>query len=70
MKLIETANPSAFVEEGVIRNHFAVDPGFESRLAFPCCVCLHRNGSDRDEPCCRCENNLIAEEIMRKKAQS
>lgn len=41
------------------RNKF--DPAFETRLAFPCCVCLHRHGSDRDEPCNKCEHNLNAE---------
>lgn len=43
-----------------ISDCFEVAPSFETRLAFPCCVCTHRHGSDRDEPCIRCTNNLIA----------
>jgi len=46
---------------GVTSDKFEVDPAFETRLAFPCCVCLHRHGTDRDEPCIRCENNLNAQ---------
>lgn len=59
MKSIEFANK--FDSECVLRDRFEVDPSFETRLAFPCCVCLHRHGSDRDEPCIRCTNNLNAE---------
>lgn len=43
-----------------IRDCFAVDPAFETKFAFPCCVCTHRHGSDRDEPCIRCTHNLNA----------
>jgi len=49
-----------FDESCLIRDHFQIDKAFETRLAFPCCVCVHRYGSDRDEPCCRCEHNLNA----------
>ena len=27
-------------------------------LAFPCNVCVHRHGTDRDEPCISCGHNL------------
>lgn len=34
-------------------------------LSFPCCVCAHRYGSDKDEPCRTCDHNAnaVAEEI-------
>jgi len=44
----------------VRRDKFELDAEFETRLAFPCCVCVHRNGSDRDEPCAHCDRNLTA----------
>ena len=31
------------------------------QFAFPCCVCIHRHGTDRDEPCRSCINNANAE---------
>lgn len=43
-----------------IKDYFEVDRSFESVLAFPCCVCEHRHGSDRDEPCNHCEHNCMA----------
>ena len=46
--------------KGAICDRFEVDTAFETKLAFPCCVCTHRHGSDRDEPCIRCTNNLNA----------
>lgn len=55
-ELIEYA--TKFDSECVIRDHFEVDKAFETRLSFPCCVCINRHGSDRDEPCIRCSNNL------------
>lgn len=36
------------------------DRGFG--LAFPCCVCVHCHGSDKDEPCISCGHNLRSEE--------
>lgn len=32
-------------------------------LAFPCNVCVHRHGTDRDEPCISCGHNLRSEEV-------
>jgi hypothetical protein len=29
-------------------------------LAFPCKICIHRHGSDRDEPCRSCGHNSNA----------
>ena len=29
-------------------------------LSFPCCVCAHRHGSDKDEPCRTCDHNASA----------
>jgi hypothetical protein len=29
-----------------------------SRLHFPCCVCKHRDKTDRDDPCSKCGHNL------------
>lgn len=26
-------------------------------LAAPCCWCVHRHGSDKDEPCRTCDHN-------------
>ena len=43
-----------------VRDRFEVDKLFETRLAYPCCVCLHRHGTDRDEPCIYCEHNSNA----------
>lgn len=43
-----------------IRDCFALDHAFEMKFAFPCCVCTHRHGSDRDEPCRRCTHNMNA----------
>jgi len=51
---------TVFDESCVIRDRFKVDKAFESRLAFPCCVCIHRTLTDGDFPCIRCENNLNA----------
>ncbi|ACX94948.1 hypothetical protein Hneap_0083 [Halothiobacillus neapolitanus c2] len=25
---------------------------------FPCCVCIHRHGTDKDEPCRTCDHNM------------
>lgn len=59
--MIELLTPRQTNELATIRDYFKIDPAFETRLAFPCCVCLHRHGSDRDEPCNKCEHNLNAE---------
>jgi len=49
-----------FDEDCVIRDRFEIDTSFETVLSFPCCVCTHRHGTDKDEPCIRCEHNLFA----------
>lgn len=36
------------------------DPGGGFRLAFPCCVCIHRDGTDQEEPCRTCDHNANA----------
>lgn len=46
-----------------LENHIVTRDKFEaedlgSGLAFPCCVCINRHGSDRDEPCNACDHNL------------
>jgi hypothetical protein len=61
MSIIEHAPAASFDESCRIRDRFTVDPEFETRLAFPCCVCIHRHGTDRDEPCIKCQHNLSAE---------
>lgn len=42
----------------VARDHF--EPDDSTHLAFPCCACRHRHGTDKDEPCIRCDWNLGA----------
>lgn len=42
----------------VRRDNFEADT--DSHLAFPCCVCVHRHGSDREEPCRTCDHNANA----------
>lgn len=37
------------------RDHF--EPEEYGNLAFPCCVCIHRHGSDQDHPCRTCDHN-------------
>lgn len=49
-----------FLEEHTLRDRFQVDEQFTRGLDFPCCVCQHRHGTDRDEPCSRCTNNVNA----------
>lgn len=44
----------------VQRDKFKLDESAEVHLAFPCCVCAHRHGTDRDEPCRTCDHNLGA----------
>lgn len=43
----------------VPRDKFELDEP-KGGLSFPCCVCKHRNGTDRDEPCRHCDHNLGA----------
>lgn len=43
----------------VQRDHFELDDA-GMRLCFPCSVCKHRHGSDKDEPCIRCDWNMGA----------
>ena len=38
------------------------EPAGGFQLAFPCCVCTHRHGSDKDEPCRTCDHNANAVE--------
>lgn len=42
----------------VSRDHF--EPEERSGLAFPCCVCAHRHGTDKEEPCRTCDHNANA----------
>lgn len=42
----------------VARDRF--EPDENTHLAFPCCACRHRHGTDKDEPCIRCDWNLSA----------
>ena len=42
----------------VARDHF--EPDENTHLAFPCCACRHRHGTDKEEPCIRCDWNLGA----------
>jgi len=51
-----------FLDEHVISDKFQVDEQFTRGLDFPCCVCQHRHGTDRDEPCNRCTHNSAAGE--------
>ena len=44
----------------VRRDHF--EPEDDTGLCFPCCACRHRHGTDKDEPCIRCDWNLGAKE--------
>ena len=44
----------------VSRDHFEPDDG--GRLCFPCNACRHRHGTDKDEPCIRCDWNLGAKD--------
>jgi hypothetical protein len=42
-------------------DHFeAEDLGGPAGLAFPCCVCVHRHGTDKEEPCRSCGHNACA----------
>ena len=43
----------------VSRDHFEAEE--TGNLAFPCCCCVHRHGSDKDEPCRTCDHNANAE---------
>lgn len=44
----------------VKRDHF--DPqGGDFGMAFPCCVCKYRFGTDRDMPCRVCDHNSNAD---------
>lgn len=55
----------------VRRDHFELDDSGMS-LCFPCSVCQHRHGSDKDEPCIRCDWNMGAlsdDEIARLRAE-
>ena len=36
------------------------EPDENSHLAFPCCSCKHRHGTDKEEPCASCGHNLNA----------
>ncbi len=58
--IMEIKNLKKFEDWDVIKDRFEIDPVFEIKLAFPCCVCIHRHGTDKDEPCIHCEHNLRA----------
>lgn len=45
----------------VRRDHFEPDDNTPG-LCFPCNVCRYRHGTDKDEPCIRCDWNLNAKE--------
>lgn len=47
---------------GVIRDHFEADDHKPGELRFPCNVCRHRHGTDKDEPCIRCDWNICSKE--------
>ena len=42
----------------VARDHF--EPDENTHLCFPCSACRHRHGTDKEEPCIRCDWNLGA----------
>ena len=42
----------------VVRDHFEAED--RAGLSFPCCACIHQHGSDKDEPCIRCDWNSNA----------
>jgi len=50
----------------VARDKFTLDarnggpPRFAHEVAFPCCVCVHAEHTDRDEPCRTCDHNVNA----------
>lgn len=43
----------------VKRDKFEPEGG-DLGLSFPCCVCLHRHGTDQVEPCRTCDHNINA----------
>lgn len=43
----------------VTRDNFEADGG-DQGFSFPCCVCVHRHGSDQAEPCRTCDHNANA----------
>jgi len=50
---------------GIGDNFEAEEPS--SGLSFPCCVCVHRNGLDTNEPCLTCcynDNCVYDKEII------
>ena len=47
----------------VPHDFFEVDDGDGGGLAFPCCVCVHRHGSDREAPCRGCCHNANADAV-------
>ena len=46
-------------EYKVARDKFEYDD--HSMMIFPCCVCKHRYGQIKDEPCRTCDHNANSE---------
>lgn len=46
-------------DHSVRRDKFEPEGG-DLGMAFPCCVCTHRHGSDQAEPCRTCDHNANA----------
>jgi hypothetical protein len=45
----------------VYRDKFEpADPG--NSLDFPCCACVHREKTDREQPCVTCDHNACAKQ--------
>lgn len=44
--------------EAHLQDHFELED--EGQLCFPCCVCIHRHGTDQDMPCRVCLHNANA----------
>lgn len=44
----------------VTRDKFELEDSME--LSFPCSQCVHRKGTDHDEPCVSCDHNLNSDD--------
>lgn len=47
----------------VSRDKFELD-GDAMGFSFPCCCCIYRHGTDREEPCRTCDHNASAEQDL------
>lgn len=45
------------IDYAVQRDKFQAD-GVTDGLDFPCGVCIHRHGTDMEEPCRTCDHNM------------